>query len=881
MGRIARFPTRGTGTWSWALLLAAMFLFGPLCASGQVLDRVSLREVLAQVEQATSYRFLYRDALVAGRTVSVDLGDDPLQAVSELIESLGMGVRVDDERGQVLVYPVAAQESASSRWRLTGYVIDDGSGARLPFATVTWLDADGDLRGVSANEAGVFEAEMTADSERITVSYLGFEAISVAVSASDRSDAIAVRLAPRPLLGGEVVVSGTILHTDLDTTWQHLIRPGVLTPLGESSVLRSLEALPSVAVSPALSDGMVVRGSKSDGFQVLLDGLPIYSRSHMFGLFDAFNEDALQTVGFFYGVTPASYQAPPGGTVSFLTRTGSQEQAGGFLGASSTSVRGTLEGPLGGGRGSWLVSARQSYLDDVDWFGNSDLIAQGLDVGRETSLQTGTGAPFEVLTGAADYHDVHANLYLEGRSGSQMSVFGYTGGDKTSQEAQRRIRRPGAAAGQNASANSEWGASAAGTRYQTRMGRGAFLRVIGGVTAYDGAYLNESVIGVVRNNGNQPGEPMLRLNSFRNDNSLTQFRLAPEVTFGGRGVWSLGAELNTYDARYSESSVDRAQFVLNTTATQWDMFGGYASPQASSVRFSLGLRSHYYSAGDYLRLSPRASLTVGGEGLLSGSLGYSRNHQFLHQIEVQPVQESAPNVWILSSRTESPGKVDYFTAGLYLRPTGDVFLQAEVYWKEYANLRLHETASPNPTNTSLARDLTNPWLTDVDGSARGLELMARHRTGPVLWSHAYTLSRTVYTSPRLLDGREFAVSWDRRHQYVASASYNRGGFEANLSWSATSGAPNALRFQEQSEPDRLPAYHRMDLGVSWERRVGNRTLSAGASVYNLFDRSNVWYRTLIPSELSGEGGDPRVDQTVSVDVYDLGLHPSFQVGVRF
>ncbi|NNE71264.1 MAG: TonB-dependent receptor, partial [Rhodothermales bacterium] len=500
------------------------------------------------------------------------------------------------------------------------------------------------------------------------------------------------------------------------------------------------------------------------------------------------------------------------------------------------------------------------------------------DVGRETSLPAST-APFEVLEGAADYHDVHAKVYLEGRGGSQLSLFGYTGGDNTAQVAERRIRQPGAAAGQNASANSEWGARATGVRYQSRVGAG-FLSVVGGITGYSGAYANESVIGVVRNNGNQAGQPMFRLDRFGNDNTLTQLRLAPELTLGRRGLWSVGTELNTYRSTYSESSRDRPGFSLDTEAVQWDVFSGYASPREGIASYSLGIRSHYYSSGSYLRLSPRAHVTVGGEGLLSASFGFSRNHQFLHQIEVEPVQESAPDVWILSSGTESPGKVDYFTAGLYLRPSPSVFVQGEVYLKEYANLRLHETASPG-LNSSLARELTTPWLTNVDGSARGLELMVRHRTGPVLWSHAYTLSRTVYTTPRLLDGREFFVSWDRRHQYVASASYSRGGFEANLSWAATSGSPNALRFEDPTEAERLPAYHRLDLGVSWERRVGSRTFTAGASIYNLYDRSNVWYRTLVPSQLSAQGADSLVDATVPVDVYDLGIHPSFRVGVRF
>jgi hypothetical protein len=248
---------------------------------------------------------------------------------------------------------------------------------------------------------------------------------------------------------------------------------------------------------------------------------------------------------------------------------------------------------------------------------------------------------------------------------------------------------------------------------------------------------------------------------------------------------------------------------------------------------------------------------------------------------VQPVQESAPEIWILSSAQESPGKVDYFTGGIYFRPGSNLFLQFEGYRKFYSNFRLHETADPNPNNQSLVGELTNPWLTNVDGWAHGLEIMARHRTGPVLWSHAYTLSKAVYESPRLLNGAEFPVSWDRRHQYTATLEARRGSVAANATWSIASGTPNPLRFGEPTEADRLPVFHRLDVGVSWERQVGARLITAGISVYNAYDQKNVWYRTLVPREVSGTVQNPTVESTIGVDVYDLGLHPSFELGIRF
>jgi CarboxypepD_reg-like domain len=868
-----------------ATLAGVLLLIAFDSASAQSFVASEVRTVIRSVEASSSFRFLYRDALIAGHTVSLTIGEDPVEDLSGALRAIGLGVRVDRDRRQVLIYRKDAPRSTTENVRISGEVLDDATGARLPFATVTWIDKAGRLRGVVCNESGRFEARLQpGQSEHLTVSYLGYETTSVAVVAGAESGDLAVRLRPRPVLGREVIVSGSILNTDLDTTWQHLLSPGVQAPLGESSVLRSLQSLPSVSLSTALSDGLAVRGSKADGFQVLLDGLPIYSQTHMFGLFDAFNEDALQAVAFYYGVVPASYQGPPGGTVSFLTRTGSQERVAGAAGVSSTSLRGTLEGPIAGGKGSWLISGRRSYLGEVDWFGNDALIAQGLDVGRETSLETDGRRPFEVLSGDADYYDAHAKLSMESSAGGRFTVTGYSGGDRTTQAAQRRMAVGNVMGGQQANAQSRWGASSLGTRYQRPGGGAGYLSVLSGVSTFFGEYRNDSVVGVRRPDpmgGPNSGPGELRLEAFTNYNRLRQFRLAPEYTWGGAGVWKSGADFNVYDATYTETSSSRPDYVLSQSAVQVDLYADYASPRFGAVSYEVGLRSHWYSAGDYLRLSPRVDLRLGGEGLISGSLGYSRNHQFLHKLEVQPVQESAPDVWILSSETESPGQVDYWTAGIYLRPSRSVFLQVEAFLKEYANLRLHETATPNPRNQSLVSEINNPWLTDVDGRARGLEFMLRHRTGPVVWSHAYSLSKTVYNSPRLLDGSEFPVSWDRRHQYTAMATASRGPFSANLTWSIASGTPNALSFGDSSEEPRLPVYHRLDVGLTYKRQVGMRQISAGFSLYNAYDKQNTWYRASVPQTLRMDNGVPRVTSVVSVDVYDLGVHPSFELGIRF
>lgn len=439
-----------TALWlSRGLLVAGLFVLGgrwnAACAQSQVSSpafsyhRAPLRTVLHDVRRRTGYRFLYRDALVAGTTVTLSADSaEVLAALRTAVSDSGIRVEVDRARRQVLLAPAPKDQNATRV--VAGYVVDAENGVRLPRATVVWRDAAGQRRGVVATQDGRVRLRLdpAALPDRVTLvaSHVGYESASVTISPDRPPAELPFRLTPESAPGPGVTVRTNAFPTALDTTWHGFTQPDLFSPLGEASVLRSLQTLPSVGITSALSGGVHVRGSQSDGFHVQIDGMPIYNQSHLFGLFDAFNDEALRTVGFFADVAPARYRAPPGGTLSFRTRRGAQTEPGGTIELSNTALSATVDGPLWNGRGSWLLSARRSYLDAVSWFNNDDLIAQGVG----WNLRTGEPPEEEPLTGSSDrsvgepsatFYDVHGSLQYEWPVGSRLTVSGYVGGDRT------------------------------------------------------------------------------------------------------------------------------------------------------------------------------------------------------------------------------------------------------------------------------------------------------------------------------------------------------------------------------------------------------------------------------------------------------------------
>ncbi len=889
-GRVAK---EGTARWRHfvhglgiGLLMAGLIALTARPASAQD-EGTPIRAALAGVQQATGYHFLYRDALIAGRTVSLPAGTDPLAALVDALRAQGLTVRVDSARRQVLIAGAPADAPSGV---LKGQVVDDATGARLPYATVTW-QAGGAQRGVAANDAGVFRLPLEdldggRDTLTLRVSYVGYRLEQVEVDLQAPPGELAVRLMPQPAEAPEVVVSGSLHRSDIDTTWQALVRPGLTTPFGEASIIRALQPLPAVSLTGALSNGLNVRGSRSDGFLVLLDGMPIYNQSHLFGTFDAFNAEALQRVGFFYDVAPADLPAPPGGTLSFMTRTGAQTGVQASVGVSNTALRGTVEGPLGGGRGSVLVAGRHSYLNAVSWLGSETLIAQGLGLDPNTSPLPGQAVELEDRILRADapsarFYDLHSKVYYETPAGRRFTLGAYLGGDRTQQTGERLMVDPDAArlrdrfVAHPVETRNRWGNEAASLSVQQAWGDRAFSRTLLAVSRYHSTFRKDDF---VYTRGERPADGLRHFVApFDHQNELVEWKLEQQVDVAPArpGLWTLGGTVHGYLIDYTETSALRPDFAETRRSLLVDLFAQYDWTQASWADVHLGLRTHYFTLDGYARLSPRLKVQLFPEAPASLRLGYSRNHQFVHRLSL-PTTSSA-DVWITSNADQAPGRADNLSVGLSLRPAATTTLQADAYVKTYDNVWQHETITAlRRTDTSV---LFAPWTTTNQAFARGLELIHQQQWGPVRWTNSYALSKVELQNGQLNDGVRFPADWDRRHQFTTQGQVTLGPWTAALTGLYATGTPNPWAQWVDAEPERLDAYHRLDATLQYRRTVAGVTLEATASVFNVYNRANSWYRDPV-AVLARQGPRRRISFRI-VDVYDFGLQPAFNVSVRF
>jgi hypothetical protein len=148
----------------------------------------------------------------------------------------------------------------------------------------------------------------------------------------------------------------------------------------------------------------------------------------------------------------------------------------------------------------------------------------------------------------------------------------------------------------------------------------------------------------------------------------------------------------------------------------------------------------------------------------------------------------------------------------------------------------------------------------------------------------YTLASVTNRFAEVNRGEDFPASHDQQHAIKAVGTYDFGPWQFATSWVYGSGRPYTIPESQyylelldgtrqsyihvgDKNGERLPAYHRLDLSAT--RRFEGESIDweIGLSVFNAYNRNNIWYRQFDLSQ-----------QPIAVtDVTMLGFTPSIDV----
>ncbi|MGF1566295.1 MAG: carboxypeptidase-like regulatory domain-containing protein, partial [Flavobacteriales bacterium] len=247
---------------------------------------------------------------------------------------------------------------------ISGYITDASSGEALIGATV--IDSKSG-KGAVANAFGFYSLTLPQDSVKLRVSFIGFDSqfrtLKLTGNVSFNFELSgSVNLQEVEVVGERV--ENQVEQSQMSRIDVSLDKVKALPVLfGERDVLKTIQLMPGVQSGTEGASGLYVRGGGPDQNLILLDGVPIYNASHLFGFFSIFNTDALNSVELIKGGFPAEYGGRLSSVIDMRMKEGNAKKLKGEGGIGLIASRLTLEGPIVKDKTSFMVSGRRTYID--------------------------------------------------------------------------------------------------------------------------------------------------------------------------------------------------------------------------------------------------------------------------------------------------------------------------------------------------------------------------------------------------------------------------------------------------------------------------------------------------------------------------------------
>jgi hypothetical protein len=701
---------------------------------------------------------------------------------------------------------------------LTGRVVD--ARTQQPLAHVL-VQIDQHATSVETGRDGRFALDLPPGRYTLSASLIGYASVRqvVDVAAGASPDLIIELSEGAGIYEEHVTVSGAA-RPEADKAPAGAVLYGrelqALRGVMLDDPLRAVQALPAATSTDDFYSEFAVRGNGFRHVGLIIDGIPSPYLIHSIhaatdgGSIAMVNSEALGSVSLLPGSYPQRAGRRLGAQLDLATRDGSRDAFHGRAGASGTSAFFIGEGPLGGGRGAWLVSARRSYLDflleriDPDGnfgFGFSDLLTK-------VTFDLSPRHQFQVLT-------------VLGRS-----VF--------DEEAE------GLGPNDDALAASRAWLSSATWRFTPAARLSVSQRVY--VTGMDYRNVNSNDVVLDRGNANDLG--------WRTD-----------VTFALRDGWiaEFGGDMQrstSGHARYRtfDGSADPTRIDDYTAAARSSSAYAQLSARLGAVTVAPGGRVDYWQATRTTTSSPwiTAELSVTAQTRLRGGAGIYRQPPSLAQLNgingnagLDPEKAIHTDITLIRSLPQSTSvQVTGFNRG-----------EADVLRAVGAEARRRADGA-----IELGRGDAR-WANRLTGRARGVEAVVRRDAPSGLsgWV-AYAFAKHHYDDT--VTGERFWSDADQRHTFSAYGSYrlsNRTSVGAKFRYGSNypiTGYVGEQRMSPAAPPLfggqrplfysltdvrntlRLPAYARLDIRADRVVSVAGRRVMLFAEVANALNRRN-------------------------------------------
>lgn len=751
-------------------------------------------------------------------------------------------------------FEVHAQEQ-----NLSGFVEDAETGERLIGARIMIL---GSKMGALSNSEGFFSLKFQKETgAQLIVTYLGYLPDTILIDGLD-ADALIIAMQTGFSLETVNIVAPVSQVGKLRLTMEQI--KSLPSLAGEVDAMRAFQLLPGVAGGNEGTAALYVRGGSPDQNLVLLDDVPLYYVNHVGGFLSIFDPNTINQMTLIKGGFPARYGGRLSSVLEVYTKSGNQQKLRGNFHLGMLSGGLTLEGPLMSEKTTFLLSARRSFVDAFT---------------RVASQLSSTGN----YSAGYTFYDLNGKITHRLSPSDLLSFSVYHGQDGLFAKGNNVEEEAGGAGKEyryKSRTQLNWGNTTAALRWQHLFHDELNGKVILGYTRFH--YLTQ-----VTASKTDPANDSLISDFLRNFHSNVQDGFVKahldwypderhHLELGGTGTVHFFRPGSSAFRQTSEGGnlIDVTSGDASIPAVEGNIYVADTWRPTTTISVEAGLHASLFNVQGktYPSLQPRLQLTWDPNQRLLFHGSFSQMQQALHLLS-NSGGGLPTDLWVPATSAIPPQKAWQIVLGaaVQLDRDGSWHLSTENFYKEMSQLIDFRSGTDFFSGG-------NDWQEEVVqggmGEVYGTEWLLEKRKGRFTGWIGYTLSWNWRRFDQIDNGERFPYTYDRRHDLSVV-----GNFDANervklsASWTYATGRAVTLTpglvpslntdwrcGREECTPlfyglqqghlypsrnnYRMPAYHRLDISVSFTEEIPDKPGAARTwrfGLYNAYWRQNPYF----------------------------------------
>ena len=831
-------------------------------------NSLSIDQVTNFLSQKKGFRFFYKPEWFENKSfppsileLSFDEALNRIKSISELsVITIDSVLYIFIPVKPVIITPVQQEKSDAivvgnpkdygkyPKATFHGMIFDGKDGKPLPGASI-FIDK---LKiGATADKKGDYRLQAPVGEYIIRTSFIGYDdnlqKIKLVSDGTLNSE-----LLEKSVKLGEVVIYSERPELNVTGTQMSIVKLDVKAikelpvSLGGTDIIKSITLMPGVQTVGEFGTGFNVRGGGSDQNLILIEDVPLFNLSHLFGLISVINSDGISSVTLLKAGISAKYGERASSVMDIRLGANNPDKTTVKAGIGIINSTFYIETPLSDKRFNLIVGVRSSYSN---W-----LLHSIPDI--------------DLMNSSAHFYDANALLTFNVNPNNKINLFGYLSNDRF-------------AFGKNT--DYKYSNLLGSIRWKHTFNENLYFNMVAGISNYryqvsesdtsrswEAYKINSELL--YRNikwnlswlpNDNhtldfginialyniQPGE----LNGLVNETVIQPIKMQPEkalenalyitdnINLSSKFALDLGLRYSLYSYLGPNKVYVYQPDVSRTPESITD-----------SLTYGNNKPVCWYSG-----VEPRVSIRYTISPSSSVKLSYNRIHQYINLISNTAVM-SPTDVWKLSSPNLKPLTCDHIALGYFRNFKNNTYeTSVELYYKSMMNGIDYKNGATLLLNPYIEADLTN-----VHGTNYGVELYIKKNTGRLTGWASYTWSRSLQRTNSLFDAdkinnnQPFPSNYDRPNNVVLNANYHiskRWRFSGTFTYST--GRPVTLPelkfgyqgyqllYYSDRNKYRLPDYHRLDVSITLDESLKIKKKWKGSwtfSVINLYGRKNAY-----------------------------------------